>query len=107
MPTSPIFITYVQEQLRTAGEITARKMFGEYGLYLEGVFVGMVCDNQLFIKVTPEGEKAFPSPPKGLPYPGAKPAFLADTDNVSQTTQLLHLTRHALSNPKIKRRKCH
>lgn len=105
MATSQAFITCLQEQLRTAGEITLRKMFGEYGLYLDGVFVAVVCDNRLFIKVTPEGEKAFPSQPKAPAYPGAKPSFLTDAENAAQAVHLLRLTRQALAPGKIKRRK--
>lgn len=32
------FVDYVAEQLRAAGMIRSRKMFGEYGLYCDGVF---------------------------------------------------------------------
>ena len=32
------FVDYVAEQLREAGTIRSRKMFGEYGLYCDGIF---------------------------------------------------------------------
>lgn len=33
------FVDYVAEQLREAGTIHSRKMFGEYGLYCNGIFL--------------------------------------------------------------------
>ena len=41
---------YVCEQLRGAGEISYCKMFGEYGIHMNGKFMACVCDNQLFVK---------------------------------------------------------
>ncbi len=37
------FVDYVAEQLREAGTIRSRKMFGEYGLYCDGVFFAVIC----------------------------------------------------------------
>lgn len=53
--------------------LTARKMFGEYALYLDGKVVALVCDDQLFLKPTPGAQSALPDCPQGAPYPGAKP----------------------------------
>ena len=65
MASHPDFVNYMAEQLREAGAIRSRKMFGEYGLYCDDVFFAVVCDDQLFVKVTPQGEAAFPDLPKG------------------------------------------
>ena len=40
------FVDYVAEQLREAGSIRSRKMFGEYGLYCDDVFFAGICDDQ-------------------------------------------------------------
>ena len=40
------FVDYVVEQLREAGAIRSRKMFGEYGLYCDDVFFAV--DDQFF-----------------------------------------------------------
>ena len=52
--------------------LTARKMFGEYALYLDGKVVALVCDDQLYLKPTPGAQTALPDCPTGPPYPGAK-----------------------------------
>jgi len=36
MATNPKFVDFVLEQIEKAGEITAKKMFGEYGIYSDG-----------------------------------------------------------------------
>jgi TfoX/Sxy family transcriptional regulator of competence genes len=52
--------------------LAARKMFGEYALYLDGKVVALVCDDQLFLKPTPGAQAILPDCPTGPPYPGAK-----------------------------------
>lgn len=100
------FLDYVTEQLRGAGAIRSRKMFGEYGLYCDEVFFAVICDDQLFIKVTPAGEAAFPHLPKAPPYEGAKDSFLVeDVDDRDTMTALTRITCLALQNQPKKRRK--
>ncbi len=62
-------------QLQALGNVYAKKMFGEYGLYYEAKMVALVCDDQLFVKPT-EGGKAFlEEVEEAPPYPGAKDWF--------------------------------
>lgn len=107
MASHPNFVDYVAEQLREAGAIHSRKMFGEYGLYCDDVFFAVICDNQFFIKVTPQGEAAFPDLPKAPPYEGAKDSFLVeDVENRELMTELTRITCEALkSKPQKTRRK--
>lgn len=42
------------EQLAPAGTVRARKMFGGAGLYLEGVFFGLVAGGRLYFRVDDE-----------------------------------------------------
>lgn len=91
------FVDYVVEQLREAGAIRSRKMFGEYGLYCDDVFFAVICDDQFFVKVTPQGEAAFPDLPKAPPYEGAKDSFLVeDVENRKLMTELTRITCEAL-----------
>ena len=98
------FVDYVTEQLREAGAIRSRKMFGEYGLYCDDVFFAVICDDQLFVKVTPEGEVAFPDLPKTPPYEGAKESFLVeDVEDRECLTALTHITCQALRSKQKKK----
>jgi len=57
MASSLEFVTFVSEQLSDAGNITYKKMFGEYGFYCDEKYFACVCDNQLFVKITESGKK--------------------------------------------------
>ena len=100
------FVDYVAEQLREAGSIRSRKMFGEYRLFCDGVFFAVICDDQLFIKITPAGEAAFPHLPKAPPYEGAGDyIWVEDVDDRDTMTALTRLTCLALQDQPKKRRK--
>ena len=100
------FVDYVAEQLREAGAIRSRKMFGEYGLYCDGIFFAVICDDQLFVKVTPAGEAAFPQLPKAPPYEGANDyIWVEDVDDRETMTALTRLTCLELQAQPKKRRK--
>ena len=72
-------------------------MFGEYGLYCDDVFFAVICDDQFFVKVTPQGEAAFPDLPKAPPYERAKDSFLVDdVENRKLMTELTRITCEAL-----------
>ena len=73
-------VDYLVEQMADAGEITAKKMFGEYGLYRDGKIVALVCDDQLFVKPTAGGKALVGDGPEAPPYPGAKPHLLISGD---------------------------
>ena len=104
MASHPDFVNYVAEQLRGAGAIRSRKMFGEYGLYCDDVFFAVICDDQLFVKVTPAGEAAFPDLPKAPPYAGAKDAFLVeDVEDRERMAALTRITCKALRSKREKR----
>jgi DNA transformation protein len=104
MATDAGYAKYVCDQLHAAGGISARKMFGEYGLYRHGKIVALIADNQLFVKPTPAGETVLGTPTYGPPYPGAKPFFnVSDLlDDPEWLVRLILATDAALPAPKKK-----
>lgn len=44
------FIAHLCDQLRPLGPVSPRRMFGGYGLYLEGVMFGLVLHDCLYLK---------------------------------------------------------
>ncbi len=68
MASSLEFVRYAAEQMCAAGEITYKKMFGEYGIYCNGKIVGLICENQLFIKITEAGRRLCPDYEEVPPY---------------------------------------
>ena len=76
MASDQNFVDFVIEQIQNIGTISAKKMFGECGIYCDGKLFGVICDNKLFIKPTSKG-RAFIGNPTELPaYEGAKPSLL-------------------------------
>ena len=45
------FVSYVVESLRPLGAVSARRMFGGYGIFKDGLMFGLVADDQLYLKV--------------------------------------------------------
>ena len=99
-------VEYIADQLAPVGDIAFRKMFGEYGLYCYGKIFALVCDDTLFVKITEEAEKAFPSLPKAPPYDGARDYFLIeDIDDRDFLCELVSMTYRFLPEPKPKKPK--
>lgn len=106
MASDKEFVSFVCEQLRAAGEISSRRMFGEAAVYLEGKVVGLVCDNQLFVKATGPGRAKIGVPVEAPPFPGASNWFLLeDLDDAEFLADLLRTTADALPIPKVKTKK--
>ncbi len=85
------FVEYVCDQINSGGQVSFKKMFGEYAIYYGEKVVALVCDHQLFVKPTAGGRDAmlqgsryaklarresFANLVEASPYPGAKPYFL-------------------------------
>ena len=104
MASSKEFVEDTVEQLRDSGSISYRRMFGEYGWYCNGKSLGVISDDQLFVKFTPEAAQAFPDIPKAPPYKGAKDYFLIeDIDDQELLTKLVRFTWEALPESKPKK----
>ncbi len=108
MSSTADFIEYIAAQTRDAGQISYRKMFGEYALYCDTKVIALVCDDQLFIKPTEAGKKHIGQPVEAPPYDGAKMYYLIeDTDDGEWLSELVRLTASELPQPKPKKAKNH
>ena len=98
------FVEYVCEQIRGAGRVTHRRMFGEFAVYCDGKVVALVCDNQFFLKPTAPGKALLERVQEAPPYPGAKPYYLIDAqlDDAEAVAALVRATADALPMPKVK-----
>ena len=50
------FHDFVCDKLKNAGDIKAKKMFGTYNICLDGVNLGLLCVNKLYLKKTAAGD---------------------------------------------------
>ena len=87
--------------------LTARKMFGEYALYLDGKVVALVCDDLLYLKPTAGAVATLPDCPTGHPYPGAKLHLLVTDalDDPATVVTALKTIAADLPSPKPKKPK--
>ena len=109
MATSQNTIDFLLDQLRGLRTVRVRKMFGEYALYCEEKVVALVCDNQLFVKITPPGSALLGERyAEGFAYPGAKASILVaayDLEDHERLSELIRVTAAALPSPKPKKPK--
>jgi len=107
MASKKEFVDFVIDQIENAGEITAKSMFGEYGLFSNKKIFGLICDNKLFIKPTLVGKTFIKDVVEAPPYPGAKLSFLIEDklDDREWLSQLVQITLKELPEPKPKKKK--
>lgn len=101
----PNTVDYILEQSAAAGMVTAKKMFGEYGLYCDGKIIAFIADDQLFIKPTAAGRAYLGEVSEAEAYPGSKMYFRIDGDrwdDAEWLAGLVKVTADALPMPKPK-----
>ena len=105
MASNADFVQYIVDQCSGAGEIVAKKMFGDYGIYCNGKIFGLICDNHFYLKPTEAGHALLRKEELRPPYDGAKDYFyIADVDDRDYLSSLVRETYKALPEPK-KRKK--
>ena len=73
MASNADFVEYIVDQCSGAGEIVAKKMFGDYGIYCDGKIFGLICDDCFYLKPTEAGRKLLRMVDMRPPYEGANP----------------------------------
>lgn len=101
MATSRETIDHVLDTAALGGRLEAKKMFGEYGLYLDDRMVALVCDDSLYLKPTAATAAETADLPLAPPYPQARPHPQADAllDDPPRLRALLLATAAALPVP--------
>ncbi|WP_421800137.1 TfoX/Sxy family protein [Haliscomenobacter sp.] len=107
MASDQTFVDFIVDQIENAGEISAKKMFGEYGLYSGEKLFALICDNKLFIKPTQAGRTFIGDVVEAPPYPGAKPSFLIEekVEDRGWLSELVRISAAELPMPKPKKKK--
>ncbi|NND32097.1 MAG: TfoX/Sxy family protein [Saprospiraceae bacterium] len=92
MASEQSFVEFILGQIQDAGDIKAKKMFGEYGLFSNKKMFAVICDNNLFMKPTTAGREFIGNVVEAPPYPGAKASFLIE-EKIEDRDWLSHLVR--------------
>lgn len=106
MASNPDFVQFVADQCAGAGEITFRKMFGDYGIYCNGKIFGLICDDRFYVKPTAAGRALLREVELRPPYDGAKDYFyISDVEDHDYLASLVRETCKELPEPKPKKKK--
>ena len=106
MASNADFVQYIADQCGGAGDIVAKKMFGDYGIYCNGKIFGLICDDHFYLKPTDEVRPLLHQIDMRPPYEGAKPYFyIADVDDHDYLSSLVKETCRHLPEPKPKKKK--
>ena len=108
MATRQSTVDLLREQCASAGEVTIRPMFGEYALYLGAKLVGLIADDQLYVKITAPGRGLLDETHDAPPYEGAKPYLKVPVEKWDDTAwlgDLLRVSADALPLPPPKKPK--
>lgn len=79
-------------------------MMGDYVVYCNDKTVGCICDEKLFVKITPVSKKLLAGAPELPPYTGAKPRYLVENDDKVFLAELLQKIAEGLPAPKSKKK---
>ncbi len=105
MATTTEYMHYVCERLEAFGSIRAKKMFGEYMVYLNDKPILSICDNTVFAKKLPEIEALMRNADCGLPYEGAKEQYILDIDDDALLQKLVPILEAVIPLPKPRAKK--
>lgn len=90
MASSVDYLEYVFGLLKNIEGITYKKMMGEYLLYKDAVLFGGIYDNRFLLKKTKSTEGY--NLTEDMPYQGAKPMYLFDTEDTDLIKELIEKT---------------
>lgn len=88
MSTQKETVEFILQKLGEPDKFSVRAMFGEYALYASGKVVGLICNDQLYVKILPESKELEDICEKDEAYPGSKPYYLVEEVQLSQIQNL-------------------
>ena len=104
MACNPDFVQYIIDQCSGAGEISVKKMMGDYCAYCDGVLFGLICDNNFYVKVTEPGKTMLKTVILRPPYDGAKAySDISEVDDRDYLTASIKATIPALTKSRAKK----
>lgn len=100
MACSTDFIEFVCDVLAPLGEVRARKMMGDYVIYVNGKCVITACDNTAFIKKLPCVADLMAEAETGCAYKGAKEGYILNLHDRQRALRVIETLWEGLPFPK-------
>ena len=89
MASSNDYFIYILDLLKDIHVITYKKMMGEYLLYKDNILFGGIYDDRFLVKKTKSLESL--GLKEAIPYPGAKPMLIVDTEDSEEIERIVNL----------------
>lgn len=98
------YIEFVCAELSSLGEVKARKMMGDYIIYVNGKCVITACDNTAFVKKLPCIAGLMADAETGYAYKGAKEGYILDFRDRQKTLKVIQALWEVLPFPKSRKK---
>ena len=96
MASTTDYLYFVLDLLNEVSDITYKKMMGEYVLYKNNIVFGGIYDDRFLVKNT-KSLKEY-NLKEIVPYPGAKPMLLIDSEDSSEIKLIVEKVYFDLTN---------
>ena len=94
------YIDFVCSQLEGLGVVRARKMMGDYVIYVDEKCVITACDEVCYVKQIPELAPLMAEAECGRPYEGAREHYILDIEHREHAQRVVSVLRDVLPYPK-------
>jgi len=98
------FINFICSQLKDVGVIRAKKMFGDWCIYIDEKPIILACDNIVYVKKHPVLEELMKDAECGYPYEGAKEHYILDIEHPNKAIKVIRALLPVTPYPKKKRK---
>ncbi|HEY4503341.1 MAG TPA: TfoX/Sxy family protein [Candidatus Paceibacterota bacterium] len=88
MSTQKETVEFIMAKLGRAPRFSVRAMFGEYALYADGKVVGLICNDQLYVKILPKSRELEDICEKDEAYPGSRKFYVVEEGELSKLKNL-------------------
>ena len=108
MSTQKETVEFILDKLGNFKAFSVRAMFGEYALYADGKVVGLICNDQLYVKILPASLELENICDKDEAYLGSKKFYVVEESQLSQIKNLSDILldiAKALPEKKVKKKK--
>ena len=78
MPTTKSIAHNIVKSFGGAAAFRIKPMFGEYALCADDKVVGLICNDQLYLKIVPASQELAGKCKKGSPYEGSKEQYVVE-----------------------------
>jgi TfoX/Sxy family transcriptional regulator of competence genes len=105
MSTEKTTVEFLLGKLGNSHRIRVRAMFGEYALYVDNKVVGLICNDQLYIKIVSASKSLEKICEQDSPFQGAKNQYVVEESQYDLLDEIIFNIAKSLPEPKKKTKK--